>query len=128
MAQRSVLLVDDDRLILDLYALALRQNGFVVHQASDTGAARVLAERMAPDVAVVDGRLARSLATAAGAELARELAQRGVPVVLFTNDQNLFDRPPPGVTARLVKVNTAPLELAEFIEGLVRGDRAEIAS
>lgn len=115
MAHRSVLLVDDDRLLLELYALALREHGYTVHQASDEATARVVAAHTRPDVAVVDGRIADVRAGA----LAGELGRQGVTVVLFTNDQELYDRPPAGVSARLVKVNTSPFALAEFLDRLM---------
>lgn len=114
---RGVLLVDDDRLILDLYSMALRERGFTVHVASDATTARALAARVHPELACVDGRLA----TGSGIALACELAEGGVRVVIFTNDQALYDRPPRGVTHRLIKVNTSPHDLAEELERLLRG-------
>lgn len=106
--QPSVLLVDDDRLVLDLYSLALRQRGFDVHAAGDAADAREIARRVRPDLVCVDGRLFSD----SGHLLAGELAGMGLRVVLFTNDQNLFDHPPPGIATRLIKANTPPRDLA----------------
>lgn len=114
MRPRSVLLVDDDRLLLDLYAMALRERGFTVHLASDAATARAIAAHSRPMLACVDGRLART----SGGELAAELAADGLTVVLFTNDQALFDRPPAGVAHRLIKVNTSPQALAKQLDSL----------
>ena len=113
--RRAVLLVDDDRLILDLYAMALRERGFTVHQATDAATARALAERGRPDLACVDGRLA----TGSGVALALDLAAMGIRVVIFTNDQALYDRPPAGIAHRLIKVNTSPQNLADELERLL---------
>lgn len=115
--RRGVLLVDDDRLILELYAMALRERGFVVHTAGDPTTARAVADRVQPELACVDGRLA----TGSGIALARDLAASGVRVVIFTNDQALYDRTPAGVVHRLIKVNTSPHDLAVELERLLRG-------
>src|SRR5581483_3824810 len=101
MTQRSVLLVDDDRLVLDLYAIALRKHGYTVHTASDAASARAIVAATAPPLVCVDGRLASS----SGVGLASEFADGGHQVVIFTNDQALYDRPPRGVVNRLIKVN-----------------------
>lgn len=115
MPQASVLLVDDDRLILDLYAAAIRRRGFLVHQATDAITARAIVTSTRPELACVDGRLVRD----SGPEIAAELAAAGVRVVLLTNDQRLYDRPPRGTVARFIKANTPPLQLAFELERLL---------
>jgi DNA-binding NtrC family response regulator len=117
MTQRSVLLVDDDRLILDLYGIALRQHGYTVHTASDATSARAIADATTPELVCVDGRLA----TSSGVDLATELAGIGYEVVIFTNDQALYDRPPTGVTNRLIKVNTSPQDLGIHLDRVLAG-------
>ena len=112
MSQRSVLMVDDDRLILDLYAVALRKHGYTVHTASDAASARAIIETVAPPLVCVDGRLAAT----SGEDLAREFCQLGHTVVIFTNDQKLYDRPPPGIVHRLIKVNTPPQDLGHHLD------------
>jgi DNA-binding response OmpR family regulator len=124
MTQPSVLLVDDDRLVLDLYALALRQHGFAVQEAADAVTARALVRSGRPELACIDGRLVSD----SGHELAREIAAEGVRVVLFTNDQNLFDRPPAGVALRLIKVNTSPRQLAAELTRLLETRAGEPTS
>ena len=116
--RRNVLLVDDDRLILDLYAMPLRERGFAVHLASDAATAHALAERVQPELACVDGRLTLG----SGIALAGDLAAMGIRVVIFTNDQALYDRPPAGVVHRLIKVNTSPNDLAVELERLLYGE------
>ncbi len=115
MKEGSVLLVDDDRLVLDLYAIALRQRGFAVHQATDSATARAIVAQARPQLACVDGRLVAD----SGRDLAAELAAGGVRVVLFTNDQTLFDHPPRGAAARLIKANTSPKQLAAELTRLL---------
>ena len=115
VTQCSVLLVDDEPLILDLYAAALRQRGFTVHIATDAATARAINERAHPDVTCIDGRMIN----ASGVNLARHLIDAGAQVVLFTNDQHLYDHPPAGVAGRLIKVNTRPADLADRLLGIL---------
>jgi hypothetical protein len=44
-------------------------------------------------------------------------------VVIFTNDQFLYDHPPVGVAGRLIKVNTRPHELPDRLLEILEGDR-----
>ena len=111
LTQCSVLLVDDEPLILDLYAAALRQRGFTVHLATDAATARAINERARPNVTCIDGRMINE----SGANLA------GARVVLFTNDQALYDHPPAGLAGRLIKVNTRPAELADRLLEILAG-------
>ena len=117
VTHRSVLLVDDEQLILDLYASALRQRGFAVHLASDATTARAICAHTRPDVICIDGRMINT----SNAQLGRELVDAGHRVVIFTNDQHLYDNPPDGFAGRLIKVNTRPGDLADrLIEILER--------
>lgn len=114
VTHRSVLLVDDEQLILDLYASALRLRGFAVHMASDATTARAICARTRPDVICIDGRMISG-------NLARQLIDEGSRVVIFTNDQALYDHPPAGVAGRLIKVNTRPQELADRLLEILDG-------
>ncbi|MEP7105030.1 MAG: response regulator [Chloroflexota bacterium] len=117
VTHRSVLLVDDEQLILDLYASALRLRGFAVHLASDATTARAICAHTRPDVICIDGRMMNS----SSAHLGSDLVDAGHQVVIFTNDQHLYDHPPGGFAGRLIKVNTRPGDLADrLIEILER--------
>ena len=120
MALRSVLLVDDEPIILDLYAAALRQRGFTVHLATDAATARAINARAHPDVTCIDGRMINE----SGANLARRLIDAGAHVVLFTNDQALYDHPPAGIAGRLIKVNTRPADLADRLQEILAAVQA----
>src|SRR5690242_5527478 len=124
LTQCSVLLVDDEPLILDLYAAALRQRGLTVHLATDAATARAINERARPDVTCIDGRMINE----SGANLARHLIDAGAKVVLFTNDQALYDHPPAGVAGRLIKVNTRPADLARRLQEILAGVEASPAT
>jgi len=120
VAPYSVLLVDDEQLILDLYSAALRLRGFTVHQASDAATARAISNRARPDITCIDGRMINQ----SGADLARHLIDNGARVVIFTNDQALYDHPPAGSAGRLIKVNTRPADLGDRLLEILSGVRS----
>jgi two-component system OmpR family response regulator len=89
LAAPSILVVDDDRQILELVARFLRANGFIVHTARDGRAMQsVLADRGA-DLIVLD----LMLPGAGGLELCRELRKTSsIPVVMLTAKGEDVDR------------------------------------
>jgi DNA-binding response OmpR family regulator len=78
---RRVLLVDDDPTVAEVASSYLRATGFVVEEARDGFAALQAAERMAPDLVVLD----RMLPGIDGLEVFRRLRERmSAPVILLT--------------------------------------------
>jgi DNA-binding NtrC family response regulator len=110
----SVLLVEDDPEIARLYALKLRMDGYRVTVASDEASAEAAFRRERPGVVCVDARLPGGV----GTRLAERLAMAGPPIVLLTNDQAAYERPPPGVARALIKARTTPTQLSDTIEEL----------
>ena len=111
----SVLLVEDDQSTADLYALKLRLDGFTVHQAADGTTADLIFETARPRVVCVDSRLPDG----SGHRSAETFSQRGAIVLLLTNDQQSFERPPDGVVRSLLKSRTNPGQLSAAIQLLV---------
>ena len=56
-AQRGVLVVDDDQRFAITLAAALARRGYVAHVANDAASALQIAQRTAPDAAIVDLKL-----------------------------------------------------------------------
>lgn len=77
----KVMLVDDDADIRLGFTTALRRRGHEVETAEDVASARLLAERSAPDVAIIDVMLPDG----DGFSLCREIRARwGFPTVMLT--------------------------------------------
>ncbi len=113
--QTSVLLVEDDASIAELYSMKLRMDGFAVHVANDRTTADVIFATAAPQVVCVDSRLPDSVGTGP----AERFAGAGAIVLLLTNDQECFENPPPGVVPALLKSRTNPSELSAAIRQLL---------
>ena len=82
LAGRLVLLVDDDRDLLDLFSLYLKAAGCSVHTAADAEQATTIVKRFRPDVAIVDLILGDANGTDVAAGLRRS-GHRG-PIVLLS--------------------------------------------
>lgn len=112
----SVLLVEDDHSIAQLYAIKLRMDGYRVDIANDAATAAVAFDRSHPDVICVDSRLPDG----SGRDVVSAMVQRGATVMLLTNDQEAYDRPPAGVAGTLLKWRTTPSALSDAIARLLR--------
>ena len=78
---KTILVVDDERNIVELVRLYLEKEGFNVVSASDGEAALVQYERAEPDLVVLDLMLPKL----DGFEVCRELRRRGdVPILMLT--------------------------------------------
>ena len=78
---KTILVVDDERNIVELVRLYLEKEGFAVQAASDGEQALVQFERVAPDLVVLDLMLPRM----DGFEVCRELRRRSdVPILMLT--------------------------------------------
>lgn len=86
----SILLVDDDRLVLLTVANGLRKAGYDVLEASSAAEAIALCETQLPDLAIFDVRMPGMGGIAAAQELA---AKYDLPFMIFSaySDQNLID-------------------------------------
>ena len=115
----GVLLVEDDPEIARLYALKLQMDGYRVTVATDEAAAEAAFRAEQPRVVCVDARLPGGR----GQRLAEQLAASGgPPIVLLTNDQAAYERPPPGIARALIKARTTPSQLSDAIGKLTSED------
>lgn len=111
----GVLLVEDDTAIADLYALKLRLDGYAVTVAADHEEAHrsFCAER--PAVVCLD----EWLPGGSGTDLAEQFAAAGSQIVLFTNDEARYEKPPACVCRSLLKARTNPGQLSAVISEVI---------
>ncbi|MCA9797799.1 MAG: response regulator transcription factor, partial [Candidatus Eremiobacteraeota bacterium] len=89
MADETILLADDDPMIVDPLALQLRREGFTVHIAVDGEDALAQARRVTPDVVLLDIMMPKKQ----GWEVCRELrAESDVPIIMLTARGEEMDR------------------------------------
>jgi DNA-binding response OmpR family regulator len=78
---KSILVVDDERNIVDLLRLYLEKEGFAVIAAGDGEQALVLHKRHEPDLVILDLMLPKR----DGFEVCREIRKRGDTPVIMLN-------------------------------------------
>ncbi len=81
---RRVLVVEDDRSVLDLLDGALRDEGYRVRRAEDGVEALEAIREYAPDLVIADVHMPRL----DGGQLVRRLREWNLPVVLLSGDAN----------------------------------------
>ena len=85
----SILLVDDEPMIIDSLSYSLRREGFDVHSAVDGAEAIALFKQVNPDLVILDIRLP----TIDGLEVCRRLrSQSPVPIIMLTALGNELDK------------------------------------
>ena len=124
----TVLIVDDEAMVRDLYRVALEHAGYKVVEAADGEAGLELAITVGPDMILLDVRMPKMN----GIEMLRRLkesdATNEIPVVVLSN----FDEPSVvreslelGAHGYLVKVGTDPRELGNVVEKVLNGSDIE---
>jgi two-component system, OmpR family, response regulator len=124
-AQKTVLIIDDEALVRELYSVKLKRDGFSVREAD--GGAAGLADAFAhkPDLIVLD----LLMPDPNGFEVLKKLradAQWGarVPVVVLTNDKLEKDEELQMIEAMtpayiLMKISATPEDLAAVVRGVL---------
>jgi two-component system phosphate regulon response regulator PhoB len=118
----TVLLVEDDAAICDMYCLALRLRGFRVETAENGEEALAAAHSVGPSVIVLDVGLPDRPGTAVLVDLKRDPDTANVPVLMLSN----FSEPDivsealdAGAVAYMVKAETTPTQVVETISRLL---------
>ena len=110
--QRRILVVDDERSIVDAVATALRYEGFEVHEADTGRRALEAAESLRPDLMVLDVMLP----DLDGLEVTRRLRRDGLRVpVLFLTARDATEDKIAGLTVGGDDYVTKPFSLAEVV-------------
>lgn len=118
----TILLVDDDNLVLGLLGRGLRSAGYTTVEADDPRAACDLAEQHEPDLAVLDMRMPGM----SGLELARRLQEkRPTPFLFltaFSDEEIVRESVALGALGYMVK----PLSVTQFVP-MVTAALAQVA-
>jgi CheY-like chemotaxis protein len=111
----TVLVIDDDAVVADMYRLALVREGYDVRVAKDGPAGLQIAAASAPALIFLDIRMPHMDGIEVLERLAADAATRRIPVVMLSNsDDSNYVRRSLGLGAKeyLVKVNVRPADLA----------------
>jgi len=115
---QTVLLVEDDRALAQMYRMQLELEGYLVLTAADGAAGLSIAERFQPDCIVLDIGLPGMNGLALIDAMRASAALSEVPILILTNSDNAdTERRSLELGARhfLLKSKTTPHELAGWV-------------
>ena len=113
---RTILLVDDDRAVVDTFSRMLKLEGYEVVTALEPTAGLVLADNLRPDAIILDMRMP----LISGLQFLRQIRQRPhlveVPVAIVTGDYFLPDALQQEVRALGAALKFKPMWLEDLVE------------
>jgi CheY-like chemotaxis protein len=125
---KKVLLIDDDRFLLDMYAIKFSKAGYEVKTADSTAAAlKIVKDGNAPDIILCDIVMPGMDGLEFVAELRKEgLASQAI-VIMLTNQGSSDDiarAKKLNVDGYIVKATTIPSEVLTEVEKIVASKKA----
>ncbi len=118
----KVLLVEDDKMIIDMYTLKFTQEGFDVTQAENGKDGLESAKKMTPDVILLDIILPQMDGFTVLKSIKAEASLKDVPVVLLTNlgqDGDVKKGLELGATDYLIKANFTPAQVVDKVKSVL---------
>lgn len=122
----TVLVVDDDPAVREIYRLALERAGHRVVVAADGMAGLDMVSTASPDLVLLDIRMPKLDGIELLRRIASDPATKGIPVVMLSNydDPNLVKQSLDlGAKEHMVKVDVDPRRLPDLVQKWVQRDR-----
>lgn len=122
-SQAKILLVEDDEMLLEMYSLKLRDEGFNLFTANDGAAALEIALREKPLVILLDIMMPKMDGFAVLTELRKDDSMKQTPIVMLSNlgQQGDIDKGKElGATDYVVKASMTPTQVVEKIKSYLK--------
>ena len=119
----SVLIIEDDPAVAQMYRIKLELDGYTVTVAPDGEIGLRMAATDQPDLIFLDIRLPKLDGMAVLESLRNTDATRNIPVVILSNysERDLVDRGLKlGALEYLIKSQTTPARLSSWVEGWLK--------
>lgn len=120
--KKKILLVEDDRMLLEMYSAKFTHDGFDIRTAENGTDGLKLAKEWKPDLVLLDIILPKLDGFATLKEIRKDAAIKDTPVILLTNlgqDQDIKKGKILGADDYFVKANHTPTEVVEKVRGLL---------
>ncbi len=121
-AKKKVLLVEDDKMILDMYTLKFTQEGYEVTQAENGKDGLDLARKINPDIVLLDIILPQMDGFTVLKSLKADPKLQKIPVVLLTNlgqDGDVKKGIELGAVDYLIKANFTPSQVVDKVKSVL---------
>ena len=123
MAEKTkVLLIEDDKMIIDMYTLKFTQEGYEVFQAENGKDGLASALKNQPDVILLDIILPQMDGFSVLKELKEDNNLKKTPVILLTNlgqDGDVKKGLELGATDYLIKANFTPAQVVDKVKSVL---------
>ena len=118
----KVLLVEDDKMIIDMYTLKFSQEGYDIVQAENGKDGLELAKKNIPDIILLDIILPQMDGFTVLKELKADDSTKNIPVVLLTNlgqDGDVKKGLELGAKDYLIKANFTPSQVVDKVKSVL---------
>jgi CheY-like chemotaxis protein len=121
MADRKVLIVDDEKMVHTVFKTALEKHGFRVHSAFDTVQAPMMARQVKPDLIVLDITMPGGGGYEAFKRLQMMSGTATIPILVYTSSPtaDVSQRIPASPTVALLQKPASPEALLEHVRKLL---------
>ncbi len=119
----KVVLVEDEKMLADMYATKFSMEGFETSKAYDGAAGLALAKRVKPDIILLDVIMPKLDGFAVLKELKDDVNVKDIPVILLTNlgqDEDIKKGKQLGAADYFVKANHTPAEVVTKIRQVLK--------
>lgn len=119
----SVLLVEDEKMLADMYSTKFSMEGFATHTAYDGESGFEMAKQVEPDIILLDIIMPKLDGFAVLKMLRDEPATKKTPVILLTNlgqDEDIKKGKHLGATDYFVKANHTPAEIVNKVRSVLQ--------
>jgi len=120
--KKKILIIEDEKMLADMYALKFSKEGFQVIQANNGVPGLELAKREKPIIILLDIILPKKDGFAVLKELKEDPAVRDIPVILLTNlgqDEDIKKGINLGASGYLIKANFTPGEIVTKVKEIL---------
>ncbi len=121
---KKILIVDDDKFLLDMYAVKFNEAGFETTLAlSGADALKKIADGLSPDVLLLDLVMPEMSGSELLEKVHREPNAKNACIVVLSNQgqpADIEDAKKYGIDGYIVKANSIPSEVLEIVEEKLR--------
>lgn len=119
----KILIVEDDKAICEMYAVAFMREGFTVYTAPDGERALEKYQNKEPDILLLDIMMPKLDGYGVLREVRKDVKKKYIPIVMLTNlDPSHFENNASFdcVDEYLIKANYTPSEVVEKVKGVLK--------
>ncbi|MBU0613029.1 response regulator [Patescibacteria group bacterium] len=121
--KQKILLIEDDKMLLEMYTAKFTREGFDIKTAENGSDGLKAAREMKPDMVLLDIIMPKLDGFATLKEIRKDENIKDVPVILLTNlgqDQDIQKGKDLGADDYFVKANHTPTEIVEKVQELLK--------